>query len=233
MATVDIPSHVPIIPKSLKLTEISRYQLEYTWRLNSMEKYKPFSSITRSSLQHALADSSETLSVNDIDSLMHAYDSLSIFPDVEPGLKAIASNPSIEAYVFSNGTPSMVSTSVNSSPQLSPFSSVFKHLITIDPIKTFKPSPRVYQYLAESVGKTTSEKDMSSVWLVSGNPFDVVGARTTGMQAAWVDRSGKGWTDKLADVIDGREGGLRPTLVVSGVEDAVVRIGEWIKKNRK
>ncbi|SLM37467.1 haloacid type ii [Lasallia pustulata] len=33
-----------------------KYQLEYTWRLNSMKKYQPFSDITRSSLLHALKE---------------------------------------------------------------------------------------------------------------------------------------------------------------------------------
>jgi len=206
-----------------------RFQLEYTWRINSMGLYKPFSDITKSSLKHALAEHSETLSDADISSLMKAYDSLSTFAEVEPALKAISSDPSIEAYVFSNGTDAMVGSSVYQSPSLSPHASVFKGLVTVQDVELFKPHPKVYYHLAEKVGK--GQGDMGSIWLVSGNPFDIVGARAVGMQAAWVNRAGGhhgkgGWTDRLGDLTSGG-----PTLVVSGVDDAVKQIKDWTKKN--
>lgn len=186
--------------------------------------YKPFSEITRTSLQHALAEHSVTLSSTDIAGLMKAYDSLSTFPDVEPALKAISKDASINAYVFSNGTDAMVSSSVQQPPSLSPHASVFKSLITVQSVQLFKPHPEVYYYLAEKVGK--GKDDMGSIWLVSGNPFDVVGARAVGMQAAWVDRAGNGWSDRLGELASGG-----PTVVCGGVEDAVVKIKEWVEKN--
>jgi 2-haloacid dehalogenase len=112
---------------------------------------------------------------------MKAYDSLSTFPDVSPALKALASDPSINAYVFSNGTNAMVTASVTSSPSLSPHASVFKDLITIEEVGVFKPDKRVYEHLVRKVGK--GREDAGSVWLVSGNPFDVVGAMVAGLQA--------------------------------------------------
>ena len=51
---------------------------------------------------------------------------------------------------------------------------------------------------------------------MSGNPFDVVGARAAGMQAVWVDRRGAGWTDGL---VGGEKG--RPTAVVNGLGELV------------
>lgn len=94
-----------------------KYQLEYTWRLNSMsrrinrmssekmwlmveEQYQPFSNVTRSSLQHALAEHAVSLEEADIESLMQAYDSLSTFPDVEPALKELSSNEHVSCVVF-------------------------------------------------------------------------------------------------------------------------------------
>ena len=64
---------------------------------------------------------------------------------------------------------------------------------------------------------------MGSIWLVSSNPFDVVGAKNAGMKAAWVDRSGKGWVDGLG----GEEG--KPDLIVKGVDDAVRGIEGWAR----
>jgi 2-haloacid dehalogenase len=165
---------------------------------------------------------------------MKAYDSLGTFPDVEPGLKSIATDPDIEAYVFSNGTDAMVGSSVHESATLSPHASVFKALITVQEIEVFKPDPKVYQYLAQRVGKTRSKEDLETIWLVSGNPFDVVGARAAGIQAAWVNRAGGhhengGWNDKLGELASGG-----PTLIMDGVEEAVNAIRNWTKdKDRK
>lgn len=158
---------------------------------------------------------------------MKAYDALGTFPDVAPGLESLASDPNIDAYVFSNGTEAMVSASVWTSPSLSPHASVFKDLVTVDEVQGFKPDPKVYQHLASMVGKTTNKEDMATIWLVSGNPFDVVGARSAGMQAAWIDRAaghrGKGgWVDKLGGLTGGG-----PTVIVRGVDEAVSSIRNW------
>jgi len=184
-----------------------KYQLEYTWRLNSMKQYQPFSDITRHSLVHALSEHSVRLDEAGIQEMMNAYDSLAIFPDVAPALDKLSSDPNIECVVFSNGTKTMVSNSVNKSKELSPYASVFNSLVTVDYIRSFKPAPEVYKYLAQRVDKVGKEDEM---WLVSGNPFDVVGARATGMQAAWVDRAGNGWQDML---------GGEPTVIVRSLEE--------------
>lgn len=149
---------------------------------------------------------------------MKAYDSLSTFPDVEPALKALSSNQSVECVVFSNGTKNMLATSVRMSGDLSPHASVFKELVSVEYVRTFKPAPEVYKYLAQCVGKVGKESEM---WLVSGNPFDVVGARAVGMQAAWVDRAGNGWQDKL---------GAEPTAVVRSLEEVAEVVGRHAKE---
>ena len=147
---------------------------------------------------------------------MKAYDSLSTFPDVSPALKALAETPNITAVVFSNGTKEMVTNSVKLSPDLGPYSSVFKDIVTVEEVKKFKPCAEVYHHLAEKVGKGKGREEMSQMWLVSGNPFDVVGAQAAGMQAAWVDRGGKGWTDELVQGVIGR-----PTAIVSSLGQVV------------
>jgi 2-haloacid dehalogenase len=136
---------------------------------------------------------------------MQAYDNLSTFTDVNPALKRLESNTNIECVVFSNGTKSMVSSSVNNSKDLT--SSVFKDLVTVDFVRAFKPAPEVYKFLAQKTHHVGFEHQM---WLVSGNPFDVVGARACGMQAAWVDRAGNGWQDRL---------GQEPTVIVRSLAE--------------
>ncbi len=144
---------------------------------------------------------------------MEAYDSLSTFPDVAPALERLSSTSDVTAVVFSNGTQSMVSNSVYHSPDLKPHSSVFKQIIVVSECEKYKPATEVYEMLARKVGK---ENEMSQVWLVSGNSFDIVGARNVGMQAGWVDRAGKGWTDDLIEGVAGK-----PTATASNLGDLI------------
>jgi len=150
---------------------------------------------------------------------MKAYDSLHVFPEVPKALKAVKETPDIDSYIFTNGTRDMVSASVKLSPDLGPYADVFKGFITVHEVQVFKPAIKVYDDLLTKVGK---EGEAGEVWVVTANPFDAVGARAAGLQSAWIDRAGKGWVDRLGDVI----GGIRPSVVVSGVDEAV---GEIIK----
>ena len=143
---------------------------------------------------------------------MKEYDNLSTFPDVEKGLTALANNPNVNCVVFSNGTKDMVTNSVKQSEALKPYSSTFSDMVTVDFVRTYKPAPEVYKYLAQRTDMTGKE---GSMWLVSGNPFDVVGARAIGMQAAWVDRAGNGWQDQL---------GAGPTVTVKGLDEVAAAV---------
>ncbi|KAH8888637.1 haloacid dehalogenase [Thozetella sp. PMI_491] len=194
-----------------------RYQLEYSWRITSMGLYRPWSDITRGALLHTAAELGLTLSDDDVGQLMKSYDALRSFADVTKGLETVASTDEIDAYVFSNGTDDMVQASIATSPDLKPHAGTFKGLLTIHSLQAFKPARKVYDDLLQKVDKAGQASD---VWLVSSNPFDVVGARAAGLHAAWVDRAGKGWLDRLGDVI----GGIEPTIVVSGVDEAVAQI---------
>lgn len=106
----------------------------------------------------------------------------------------------------------MVANSVLHSQDLSPHVTVFKDIITVDNVKQYKPAPAVYAHLAERMGK-----QMDEMWLVSGNPFDVMGARSCGMNAIWVDRSKNGWHDAAVP-------SLQPTAIVNSLEQVVEKI---------
>ena len=50
-------------------------------------------------------------------------------------------------------------------------------------LHTFKPDPAVHRYLAQQMGAPRA-----ATWLVSGNAWDVIGAKAAGLKAAWVRR---------------------------------------------
>ncbi len=106
--------------------------------------------------------------------------------------------------VFSNGSPSMLS-AITQAANLGRYCSRF---VSVDEVKVYKPSPVVYRHVANRLGRPLDE-----VRLISSNPFDVIGAESAGLQAAWVNRSG-GLFDTLAP--------MPPMVVKSLVELADV-----------
>ncbi|KAI2634440.1 haloacid dehalogenase [Xylaria nigripes] len=192
-----------------------QYQLEYTWRINSMGQYKSFSEITHNALVHAVAEHGLSLADDDARTLMRAYDALHVFPEIPAAMQVIQKNKAaVDACVFSNGTADMIGNSIRTSPELGPCADIFRALITVDSLKCFKPDPRTYAHLVEQIEKW---RHPSEVWVVSANPFDVVGARFYGLKAAFIDRQGNGWVDRLYE-------SHTPSLIASSVDQAVQSI---------
>lgn len=146
---------------------------------------------------------------------MDAYNTLDAFPEVDAALAALAASPSMDPWVFSNGTLSMMASSLSS---LASAQSVLppSKLVSVDPLGLFKPDRRAYAHLAKTTGLQDSPH---RVWLVSANPFDAAGAVAAGLKSAWVDRGGLGWVDGLGGAL-----GVEPTVVVGGVDDAVAQV---------
>jgi 2-haloacid dehalogenase len=184
-------------------------QLEYTFRLAAMERYEDFRQVTRKALDYALAAVGGELDEDQKDDLMTRYDRLDGFEDAEPGLRRLR-EAGHQMVAFSNGSPSMIS-AVLDNAALRPY---LNDSISVDEVRTYKPSPKVYRHAAERLGRPIGE-----VRLVSSNPFDVIGAEAAGMQAAWVDRSG-GVFDTL---------GPRPKMVVA----TLVELADILAAQRK
>src|SRR6266699_7250177 len=174
-----------------RIAEIWRQkQLEFTFRLTAMERYEDFEQVTRKALDYALAAAGHSLDTQHKNSLMAQYNDLERFADVEPGLQRLK-DAGHTMVVFSNGSPSML-TGIMHAANLGRYCSGF---VSVDEVK-------VYRHVANRLARPINE-----VRLVSSNPFDVIGAESAGMQAAWVNRSG-GLFDTLAP---------RPHMVVKSL----------------
>lgn len=163
------------------------------------------------SLEHALREAGIILNQASTDKVMNfVYHHLSVYPDVHTMLTKIEKMANTTPVICSNGTDAMVSASLLNS-SLTHF---FRHVVTVEEIRRYKPAPEVYDLLLRRVKK--GREEMGDVWLVSENAVDVVGARAVGMQAVWVNREGSpfGWADRLVE----GEGG-RPTAVVKSLAE--------------
>ena len=166
---------------ALRVAEVWRQkQLELTFRLTVMERYEDFEWITRKALDYALAAAGQELEADQKDVLIAQYNNLERFDDVDSGLKRLK-EAGHEMVVFSNGTPAMLQATLDQEG----LHQYFQGFISVDEVKVYKPSPKVYRHVADRLGRPIEE-----VWLISSNPFDDVGAETAGMRAVWVDRSG-------------------------------------------
>lgn len=199
-----------------------RYQLEYTWRLNSMGRQESFSVVTKQSLIHALKELDIPIRNTSIDSCMARYECLTPFPGVGALIAELKRTSSFIPLIFSNADRDMMKLgTLNEHEQYQGFE-VFREIVCVDATRYFKPHPDTYHHLAECMGREKSREGMSKMWLVSANPFDIVGAINVGMETVWVDRDGGGWKDQL---ILGKAG--TPSVVVNGLEEVVQAIRKY------
>ena len=153
-------------------------QLQYTWLRSMTGSYTDFWSITQNSLDFAL----ETHKLqNDLvlkERLLALYWELQPYPEVTHMLKALK-QIGIKTAILSNGSPEMLSGAVTSS-DLNEF---IDEIISVESVKIFKPSPRVYKQVENIIGCSKAD-----VLFVSSNGWDIAGAAGFGFTTAWVNR---------------------------------------------
>lgn len=180
-------------------------QLEYTWRRALMQRYQNFPVCTRQALDYA-----DTLLQTGLDdaakaSLMAVYRVLPAYDDVPASLRALA-DAGFCMYGFSNG----VADAISGLLEHAGIDQYFEGVVSVDALQTFKPDPDVYQHFIE-----VANRPAENCWLVSSNGFDVIGAVSAGMKAAWLQRS-------EGVVFDPWE--IEPTLVVRSLGELAKKI---------
>jgi 2-haloacid dehalogenase len=152
-------------------------QLEYTWLRSLMGRYEDFWKVTEDALRWAIARLDLTAAEPDLRRLMDAYLSLACFPEVPATLASLAGRPRV---ILSNGAPTMLAAAVSSSG-LAPH---LDHVLSVDAVKTYKPSPRVYALAPQAL-----QIEARDLLFVSSNAWDVAGAKSFGYQVAWCNRT--------------------------------------------
>ncbi len=172
-------------------------QLEYTWLRSLMGAYEDFWQITESGLAFACESLGLQLTSEKRARLMEAYLHLTPYPDVAPALKRLNHLP---LAILSNGAPRMLIDVVENAH----LSADFKHLLSVDSMKIFKPHASVYQLAPDTFGVAPEE-----IGFVSSNGWDVAGAAHFGFRTFWINRN-KQPTEKL---------GAQPYRIVSTLHD--------------
>ena len=155
--------------KGMQLSQLWRTkQLEYTWQRSLMQRYAPFSTVTREALSYAC----EALGLDFREELTGEYLRLSLYPEVRDALKALKQKQAI----LSNGSPDMLEPLVKHSGLR------FDAVISVHDLRIYKPAPQVYEL---AVRKLATDK----IAFVSSNCWDAQGAKSYGFEVYWVNRA--------------------------------------------
>ena len=173
-------------------------QLEYSFRRGLMQNYEPFSVCTSDALDYTCSFYGIDLTREQRNILLERYRSLPAFEDVESALEQLKDS-NYRMYAFSNGTAE----AVNALLVTAGIREFFSGVVSVDDLRSFKPNPAVYSHFLRESGSGSSR-----AWLISSNPFDVIGAISAGMRGAWVKRSKGSIFDPW---------GIEPTITVEGL----------------
>ncbi len=155
-------------------------QLEYTWLLSLMGRYLNFEEVTRRALRYAASALDIDLSPETENDLLSAYDRLKPFPEVPEALVTLHERYPLA--ILSNGTFRMLEAVVAHAGMRD----LFRHILSVESVRVYKPSPRVYQLVLDTFDVTNQ-----SVGFISSNAWDIAGAKAFGFRTFWINRTGQ------------------------------------------
>ena len=109
---------------------------------------------------------------------MQAYLHLEPYPEVKEALAALSH---CKLAILSNGSPKMLNALVKNNG----LGKAFDAVISVDEVKIFKPSPKVYALASKKLKVKKSE-----IGFVSSNFWDICGAASFGLRTFWINRVG-------------------------------------------
>jgi 2-haloacid dehalogenase len=166
--------------KGNQLAQIWRAkQLQYSLMRSLMGRHRDFWGLTEDGLVWATKNLQLDLTADKKKQLMDAYLSLAAFPDVKPGLEALKKQ-GIKLAILSNGEPKMLEAAAKSAG----IRDLLDDIISIEEVKIFKVSPRVYNLAPERMKVTNPE-----LGFISANSWDINGAASAGLNTFWIQRS--------------------------------------------
>ncbi len=159
------------------ITQVWRIkQLEYTWLRSLMRRYEDFSVITRDALAYTLRILGLKYDADVFERIMEKYVHLDLYPDARQTLVDLKQ---YKLAILSNGSSEMLNTLVRNTG----LDAILDATISIDARRIFKPSPEAYSLIEVRLGVRPVE-----VMFVSSNPWDALGAKSVGLNAAWIER---------------------------------------------
>ena len=154
-------------------------QLQYSLLRSLMGRHRDFWLVTQDALVYAAKSLELDLTPARRERLMEAYLTLEAFPDVKPGLETLKDR-GVRLAILSNGEPLMLEAAAKSAG----IDTLLDTIISVEEIKIFKVSPRVYLLGMDRLGA-----ERGTMGFVSSNSWDIAGAASAGLTSFWIQRS--------------------------------------------
>jgi 2-haloacid dehalogenase len=155
-------------------------QLEYTWHRSLMDRYAPFTQVTREALGYACEALGLALDEAKSAALMDEYLTLAVYPDVPAALERLRGEGRKLA-ILTNGSPDMIMPLLKNRG----LEKTFDAVLSVDELRIYKPAPDVYRLAVERLTVEPGE-----IGFVSSNCWDALGAKSFGFYVYWINRSG-------------------------------------------
>ncbi len=166
--------------KTAEFAQLGRdKQIEYLFRRALGRDYQRFSVCTSQALDFAATHLQIQLSAGDKNKLLAKYRELPAYAEVPEALRDLK-DAGCRNYAFSNGEPDDLAYLLAHAG----LDDALDGIVSVHDVQSFKPDPAVYSHFLQETGATKEQ-----TWLVSGNPFDVIGAHMAGWRTAWVKRN--------------------------------------------
>ena len=170
----------------------------YCFQSGLMNRHIPWSELTRAAFRFTAQELSIDIDDATRDRWINADRRLPVYPETPIALGRLAKH--FDLHVLSMGSPKMI----EQSQENAGISSHFKSIISIEHHRIYKPSKEAYEIGIHELGVTPNE-----IIFVSGNSFDVIGAKNYGYPTIWVRRY-----DQPLDQL-----GLSPDLIVKDLNE--------------
>ncbi len=152
-------------------------RLQYSSQLSLMNRFTSYDLIRKYALEFAC----DVYGMKDADlkkKILDAHSKLDCYPDVKEVLKTLKDAGKITA-VLSNDAPKVLNTALKNAG----VDKLLDGVYSTDQIKTYKPSPAVYEFVEEQLGLPRNK-----ICFVSSNSWDIAGAASYGLNSVWINR---------------------------------------------
>jgi len=159
---------------------VRQKQIEYAMTRTMLKKYENFELLTRKAIQFALKELRLSSSDESIEKIFSGFLHMNAYKDVADCLSDL-DEANMHVAMFSNGTQTMLDKLV----EYAGLSLLAEESVSVDGAKTYKPDPKAYSHILTHLEDYEKEK----ILYVSGNTWDVAGAKSFGFRVGWINRT--------------------------------------------
>jgi 2-haloacid dehalogenase len=155
--------------------------------LAASDDYAEFQEVAHAVLRTLLAGLPELSASPEeaADHILAGMNTLSVHPDVPPGIRALH-DAGVRVATLTNGGPAIAKGLL----ERSGLNDLVERNLTVGEVRRWKPTPDPYRHACRALGVTEAD-----AVLIAVHPWDVHGAKRAGLRGGWLDREGRPYPD--------------------------------------